>query len=212
MSIDYRYTYVSTPTSTSTYTYTYACIYIYIHIYIYIERAGCCVAWVFADPLFVSYLHCNNFKHSALHHKVPYTFLSNVFKVRFSLCIVRRQRVRHRGIEWLRIQSSSHNNYGAGNTVNTEYSVLYQTRSWGRPHRLDTSDTEPYILSLQDSSILSSQSTQHQNQRIICFGMQCSVVGEPLRIELAEFFGKVHRNRNKYLWQCFRFVIACQQV
>ena len=100
----------------------------------------------------------------------------------------------------------------AGNTVNTVYSVLYQTKSWGRPHRLDTSDTEPYILAVIDSSILSSQSTQHQNQRIICFGMQCSVVGEPLRIELAYLFGKVHRNRNKCLWQCFRFVIACQQV
>ena len=26
-------------------------------------RAGCCGAWVFADPLFVSFLHSNNFKH-----------------------------------------------------------------------------------------------------------------------------------------------------
>ena len=155
-----------------------ACVHIYI--YIYRERAGCCGAWVFADPFFVSYLHCNNFKHlkgtrsitpqSPVHALL---FLSNVFKVRFSLCIVRRQRVRHRGIEWPRIQSSSHNNYRAGNTVNTVYSVLYQTKSWGRPHRLDTSDTEPYILSLQDSS--SYQANPPNTRTKASSALACSV-------------------------------------
>ena len=47
--------------------HTYTSIYVFTYIYIYIqrerERAGCCGAWVFADPLFVSYLHSNNFKH-----------------------------------------------------------------------------------------------------------------------------------------------------
>ena len=37
-------------------------IYVYIYIYTLFYKAGCCGAWVFADPLFVSYLHFYNFK------------------------------------------------------------------------------------------------------------------------------------------------------
>ena len=122
-----------------------------MYIYIERERAGCCGAGFLQTHLFVSYLHSNNFKHLKRYTQHYTTksrtllFLSNVFKVRFSLCIVRRQRVRHRGIEWLRIQSSSHNNYHGQETPQIRCILYFINPSLGVGHIGSTRPTRTRI-------------------------------------------------------------------
>ena len=176
-------------------------------------REGCCGAWVFESPLFISYVHSNNFRRLKVTRSVPYTILTNIFiKVRFRLCIDRRQRVRYRGNDWLCIQRSFYNNYDR--RKHHKYRVLctlsYQIKSWGRPHRFETSLTEPYVLSLQNFSSYQANLPNTGIQIIICFGMYYFVVGKYVCTEcteLAYFLRKVRRRiRNTYLDHCMSII------
>ena len=141
----------------NTHSYLVMCvIYIYIYIYnihiyiytyyIYRERESeNRLLWGlgFCRHIFVSYLHSNNPKHTTKYRTL--LFLSNVFKVKLKLRKFRRQPVAHLGIDWLRIQIF------ATATITGKKHRKYRVtldfiKPRGRPHRFDTSLTEPYIL------------------------------------------------------------------
>ena len=92
-----------------------------------------------------------------------------------------------------------------------KYRVLctlsYQIKSWGRPHRFETSLTEPYVLSLQNFSSYQANLPNTGIQIIICFGMYYFVVGKYVCTELAYFLRKVRRRiRNTYLDHCMSII------
>ena len=75
-------------------------------------------------------------------------FLRNVFKVRFNLRVVRHQRLTSHSFTVLQIATITGKNHGNYMRIPCIPGFTL-TKSWGKPHELDMSLMDPYILILQ---------------------------------------------------------------